>query len=822
MLSVSAMSGGQGNYYAQLAREDYYLAGGEPLGMWLGRGAERLGLGGEVDSALFHRVFQGFGPSGDPLVQNAGAVGRKPGWDLTFSVPKSVSVLWSQLEGELGLEIRASQAEAVEAAMRYLQDVALFTRRGRGGHIHEKADLVAAAFEHGTSRAQDPQLHTHVLLLNLGIRGDGSTGSLTSRELYEHKMAAGAVYRAELAHQLQRRLGLEIKHVKSWFEIAGVPATLIQEFSKRRAEIESRLKDLELASAKASEIAALDTRSAKPDTARSELFPKWRAIGSEFGFGPEAAQALIHDPVRLSREPKEIACALSITRALALITEQHSYFPEREFVRRVAELGTGSGVSVGTLIEAGRTHLEKEAVHLGVQAGYRQFTTTEMLALEAKLLEAIERLAQKPGPQVTLDLKLPEQINAEQVAAVEHITRAEGMVKVVTGMAGTGKTTMLRTAAEAWHREEISVIGVSLAGKAARGLQEGAGIKSFTIAKLLMELEKPNPIPTPQVLVLDEAGMVGTRQLLRLVEHCEAKEIKLGLVGDGKQLQPIEAGGPFPAIAARYGEARLTSIVRQHEVWSRDVVHAVAEGRADDALREFAERGLLSICPTRREARAALLESWRLEGTKNPEDHLILTGSNEEAGLINREIQALRRQDHSIPSIFVSVGNVDLYPGDRVLFTKNSRLLGVQNGGLGTVTDVVPLFDQIRVKLDSGRAVWFDAAAYSDLKLGYAVTTHKAQGLTARNAYILSDPCMQDLHLSYVQISRARETTRIFAASEDLQCGDLRIAELTQLSKSMSRDRSKRLAIDLLLENTDDLQHELRAHNPTRELRFSM
>ena len=242
MLSISAMSAGQGRYYTQLAQEDYYLSGGEPPGQWMGKGAERMALSGEVDKEYFSQMFAGFSPDGRPLVQNAGDEDRKPGWDLTFSAPKSVSVLWSQLSGELGAEIRASHAEAVATAMDYLEEVTGYTRRGKAGFIHEKADLIAAAFEHGTSRAQDPQLHTHVLILNVGVRADGTTGSLTSREFYQHKMAAGAVYRAELAHQLGRRLGLDAEWVKNSFELKVVGPELMKEFSKWRSEIESRLK----------------------------------------------------------------------------------------------------------------------------------------------------------------------------------------------------------------------------------------------------------------------------------------------------------------------------------------------------------------------------------------------------------------------------------------------------------------------------------------------------------------------------------------------------------------------------------------------------
>jgi len=161
MLSISAMSGGQGAYYTTLAREDYYLAGGEPPGVWVGRGAEVLTLSGHVDKEQLARLFAGFSPKTDnALVQNAGSDTHRPGWDLTFSAPKSVSVLWSQADREMANEIRAAQQDSVEKAIGYLEENAAFTRRGKAGHLHERTKLLVSTFEHGTSRAQDPQL-TH-------------------------------------------------------------------------------------------------------------------------------------------------------------------------------------------------------------------------------------------------------------------------------------------------------------------------------------------------------------------------------------------------------------------------------------------------------------------------------------------------------------------------------------------------------------------------------------------------------------------------------------------------------------------------------------
>src|SRR5262245_27980884 len=200
MLSIAALSGGQGNYYLALARDDYYLKGGEPPGRWLGEGAKLLGLTGQVEGPALKQLLRGFSADGAvPLIQGAGNSDHQPGWDLTFSCPKSVSVLWSQAEESERRVIQEAQAAAVREALDYLQDVAAFTRRGKGGHTQERTKLLVASFDHGTSRAQDPQLHTHCLILNVGVRADGTTGTILSEPFYRHKLAAGAMYRAELA-----------------------------------------------------------------------------------------------------------------------------------------------------------------------------------------------------------------------------------------------------------------------------------------------------------------------------------------------------------------------------------------------------------------------------------------------------------------------------------------------------------------------------------------------------------------------------------------------------------------------------------------------
>src|SRR5581483_11936686 len=204
-----------------------------------------------------------------------------------------VSVLSSQAGPDTRKTIQEAQAAAVREALDYLQESAAFTRRGKGGRTKERTELVVATFDHGTSRAQDPQLHTHCLVLNVGVRADGSTGTILSQPLYAHKLAAGAVYRAELSNQLEKRLGVVLERRQSWFEVQGVPASLVEDFSKRREQVEKALAERGATGAKAAAKLTLATRQAKEHLPRAELLPTWQEVGRRHGFTAENADALL-------------------------------------------------------------------------------------------------------------------------------------------------------------------------------------------------------------------------------------------------------------------------------------------------------------------------------------------------------------------------------------------------------------------------------------------------------------------------------------------------------------------------------------------------
>lgn len=803
MLSISAMSGGQGAYYTTLAREDYYLSGGEPPGIWTGRGAEALKFSGQVDKEELARLFAGFSPKDDnALVQNAGADTHRPGWDLTFSAPKSVSVLWSQADGPMANEIRAAQQDSVEKAITYLEDNAAFTRRGKAGHIHEQAKLLVSTFEHGTSRAQDPQLHTHALVLNVAVRADGTTGSIEPKSLYQHKMAAGAIYRAELSYQLQQRLGIETERSGTCFEVKGVPAALTKEFSKRRAEIEEALDKKGFTSSKAAEMAAVSSRDVKEHKPREELLKGWQEIGKTFGFSTDQAQKLAgrivpHTDLGLS----QFRQAQAVKEAVEQITKQTAHFPERDLVRFAAQEAQGRGVSSANVLEAVRMKMASgDLVRLKREPFEERFTTPEMLKIERHLIDTAkdhgkaERHKVRDGSAIQSAFDRMPLLSDEQKDAVIHLTATTGGVAVVTGMAGTGKTTMLKTCADIWKKKGFQVLGTCLSGKAADGLESGAKIPSFTVARLLMELDKPESLAKvtltrDTVLVLDEAGMVGTRQMDQIMTRVSQASAKIVMVGDARQLQPIDAGGPFAALGRELGEAKLTEIRRQKDSWMREVVKDVADGRSSGALEALAEAGNLRVCKDRNEAMQQLLMAWEVKGIEKPDSNLIIASTNEDAKALNRDAQEKRYAAGMLGNKPVKVNGESFYVGDRIMFTRNSAGVGVKNGNIGTVTRIAG--SSLTVEVDS-KFRTFSVKDYEHLSLGYAVTTHRAQGVTTDNAFLLTNEMMQDRELSYVQVSRARNSTVMFTTAAE--AGN----DLADLARTMHRSRQKDLASDLL------------------------
>lgn len=800
MLSISARGSAKSAeaYYDHLndehgkgQPEDYYTNSRDQPGQWFGAGAEALGLQGDVSREDFGHALRGRSPSGRDLVQGAGD-SHRAGWDLTFSAPKSVSLAWAMAGDDAQRQsIQQAHDRAVAAALDHVQEHCLVARRGKGGAERESASMVASIFSHGTSREQDPQLHSHAFVHNLAQRQDGTWGAIESRDLYSWKMASGAVYRAELASQMQA-LGYAVEKDRDAFRLAAVPRAAEQEFSTRRQQILAALAEHGASGAKASEVAALDTRRAKEHVSQSGLLAGWQAAGSAIGFGPEqAAQARQAGPVQ--GEP------VSRADLLAALTERDSTFQERDIYRVVATMGQGAGIDAqGVRQTVADLMTDQELVRLvHRETGAVAWTTREMQTIERGMLDTSTKLDARSSHSLdstSVDAALAQferekgfSLSDEQGAAVRHICQGSDFSQVQGG-AGTGKSTMAEAARFAWEAQGLTVRGAAISGKAAAGLQDGSGIQSQTVASLLQGIQSGrDSLDSRTVLVIDEAGMLGSRQTAQLLDAANRAGAKVVLIGDSRQLQAVDAGGAFRALQDQHGAAMLDEIRRQKTDDMRQAVEHLSKGEVKAAMRTFVDRGMVHIEPDKQSAMQQAIDQWAQKYDRSrPGECIVMANTRAEVAALNTLAREWMRENHQLgPAATIQTtnregnpaGRLEFAEGDRIRFGLNSRI-GVKNGELGTLQRIET--DRrgetwLTVRMDRGETVRFSPDArdekqrYACIQHGYAITTHAAQGATADHAVVLAGGSMQSMESTYVQMSRMRYSTQIITTRQAVQ-----------------------------------------------------
>ncbi len=448
-----------------------------------------------------------------------------------------------------------------------------------------------------------------------------------------------------------------------------------------------------------------------------------------------------------------------------------------------------------------------------------RFTSRDMIATEARLEKAGDELARRSNHGVSVRqrdgaLEAAERrglaLSGEQRDAFDHITEERGLASVV-GYAGTGKSAMLGVAREAWEREGYQVRGAALSGIAAENLESGSGIHSRTIASLEHGWAQGRDWLGPKdVLVVDEAGMIGTRQMEQVLSHARDAGAKVVLVGDPEQLQAIEAGAAFRSITERHGAAEITEVRRQREGWQRQATRALATGRTAEALDAYAAHGMIHTADTREVARESLVEGWDCQRRADPkQSRIILTHTNAEVWELNREARDRLRATGDLGedvAFTADRGARDFAAGDRLMFLRNERSLGVKNGTLGTIGRVTP--KGMTVRLDDGRDVTFAAKDYAAVDHGYAATFHKSQGVTVDRVHVLATPGM-DRHSGYVGLSRHRDGVQLHYGRDDF-------ADQGKLAQVLSRDRGKDMASDYAPDRS--AQDHTRAFADRREI----
>jgi Ti-type conjugative transfer relaxase TraA len=441
-----------------------------------------------------------------------------------------------------------------------------------------------------------------------------------------------------------------------------------------------------------------------------------------------------------------------------------------------------------------------ELIELGRdERGQDRFTTRDMIEAEQRLHRAGELMAEKERHEVGDRDREAALARAEarglvlsggQAEALAHVTDRRDLC-VVVGYAGTGKSVMLGVAREAWEAAGYEVRGVALSGIAAENLESGSGIASRTIASLEHGWGQGRDLLTARdVLVIDEAGMVGTRQLERVLSHAADAGAKVILVGDPQQLQSIEAGAAFRSIVERHGGAEIGEVRRQRRDWQRDATRDLASGRTGEAIYAYDAHGMVHAAQTREQARNDLIDRWDRDRQAAPDrSRIILTHTNDEVRALNEAARRRMRAAGDLGGdvrITVERGERSFASGDRVMFLQNERGLGVKNGTLGTIERVSER--SMSVRTDDGRSVSFDLKNYDRIDHGYAATIHKAQGMTVDRTHVLATPGL-DAHGSYVALSRHRDGIELHYGRDDFASQD-------RLVGALSRDRAKDMATD--------------------------
>lgn len=726
-------SGAAGYYEREYKRGDYYTRGADAAvspGRWYGLGAAELGLRGDVRQDDFVALLEGRAPTGEQLVEAQLATGRRrAGWDFTCSADKTVSIAALVFQDERLVEAHAA---AVERALGELETFVQTRARG-GSEVQATGRMVAATFRHESSRDLDPQLHTHVVVLNLTRRDDGQWRALYERPLFQAQRFATTVYRSEMAQAIER-LGyrLEVRRDGS-VGIGGFEREQIDVFSKRRGAIEQYAQSIGKTTRQVGQEAAFGTRRAKrKDIDEHSLLRGWRQSARALGLDPKTWRREGDRPPGLAawflrgKAPKEAsrlnprdAAEAEVAYALEHLGERHAAFRVSELERVALEHGLGRVTleDVRIAIAARRDLVRTGGV----------VTTEAAIARERHILD-LWRNGRKRADGIRADA-LEHHLEGEQLAAARHILTADDRVIGVEGKAGTGKSHMLAPVVEACRRAGWQVRGMAPTTGAVAVLQENH-VPALTVARFLRQPREDDQawrempvslvkIPARQLWIVDEAGLLSSAQMEALLQRAEAVRAKVVLVGDRMQHKPVEAGRPFEQLVdAGMVTARLERIRRQRDPGLRAAVGQAARGNAARALLELDRQGCVVEIKDRDARLRYVAERYtRLSGSR-----LVTTATNQDRRDVNALIREARIRAGEVEAVGLRVEvqvskdltaaqrkDVRSYEvGDHVTFRTRSRVYEIEAGARGRVVEAAPEERLLRVQLDGGEIVRYD------------------------------------------------------------------------------------------------------------------
>lgn len=907
MLSISNVGARQAaSYYT---KDGYYVRRDGEDNYWQGQLQKELGLAAAIDPGQF-----------DLIIKDRE---ERAGYDLCFSAPKSVSVAMCLDEETRRIMIEAHE-EAVASTLAKIEEReigARVTKDGKTEHI-KTGNMLCGKFNHYVSRNSDPQLHTHAVIMNQ-TKYEGKMYAVDNQDLYKNKIYYGQVYRNKLAAELMKR-GYELTVTnaeKGFFELKDVDPAVLEQFSSRRQEILSQLKEWGQYTPETAAKAAVTTRQSKEHKDMNLLMQSWKETVDEIG-GMTIQRAA--EPISISAEEAKA----QYEKAIRHLEQRNFAVTEKKMRQSILAAGVALGLSETgaaqmmrndeNIIELG-AKLEKDAwdkpitdnqkkmiemlggakiekidelskgeasiliQNLGGAESYKEATwtlkenyvttranieteqaifsevartrgTMKGIPLEA-VEKTLERFAEKEAIAAKQENRDIRAMTAEQRQAVLGITTSNNQYFVVQGLAGTGKTFMLDYARQVLEAEGYVVKGACFTGKAADGLQNDAKIPSVTLHSHLNTLEKEAGNRKPdedmqnktswnfaglqkgaakEIWVVDEASMVDNKSMKSLMDAAHAKEAKVVFVGDDKQLLPVGVGNAFGNMVqtGKIDTVTIQDIRRQKDTTLLQSVREAVKGDINKSF-ELIAKDIKEISKPKLRLREIVKDYTSLT-PKEQKETVVLTASNKDRRSLNDQIrEALKQENVLKEGVQYQVEdqngkkwNKEFSVGDKVIFLQNDNQIGVKNGQTGTIEEVK---EKIMVIQSAGKRVEIDTEQYKKVDHGYAMTGHKAQGITVDRALINLDSSqakMNTRNAFYVDISRARYDVTIYTDSKDkikgqvkdfaqkLTSDDFKKVTLPPKEKTMQAVRKNtsffRNEVNKLLKKTEKLKETIK------------
>ncbi len=792
-----AAGGGLGEYYSEGdTRVPTWVVVGDKATVGEATGLDGAALdGGFADTEVAARwLDDGVTPNGE--AGRAFGTNGVHGFDLMFAAPKSVSLLRSLTDDVAEKVMQNAHVKAVEAAMTYLHEHAGYTRVHNpltsNKDLQRLPGLVAIAYQHETSRCGDPHLHTHVIVPNRQVRADGRLVSIDSKSLYHEAKAAGIIYQATLRHELHAERGFEWQPVdehSGMAEIEGVTAASIKAWSQRSTRLREWAKDnlvvvdgeptaAQLATAQKA------TRPTKPEQlAWDELKAMWRADARGLDLDRDAHFAAREARRAQARTPLDRA---RIAHMAARIDK--AAFTRADMVEIVgAQLPVGAVGEPRALIEAFvddvgvRISAPREAHH---REGHEKYTVDAIMLEESRILDMVDTSDNRSR----LDVRAADlgDLSADQERAIRNIAVSPFLVQPLQAPAGAGKTHSLKALRAAAHRANKEVLVLAPTGKAVdEAMQEEAGDRGLTVAKALKLIEDNNlAIDRRTVVVVDEASMVGTPELKKLLSAAVAGRAKMVLVGDPYQLAPVKArGGMFEHLCGDLPwSQRLGEVWRMRSAEERDASLALRSGhgnRLRKAVGWYRSHGRLhtgdpiamakdagdAYLADRAAGKDSLMvcDSWEMADALNQRVHNALVGDGP-------SVRAARDQRIAVGDIIISRENdisIPVHPGAE--HPVGQAVDQVRNGNRWRVAGIDEKTNRVAAErlTDKARVVFDGDYLRQNVTLGYAVTVHSAQGVTVGNKTtpgvchsILADTSSRAM--AYVGMTRAKDENHAY------------------------------------------------------------